>query len=242
MDGRTNNVTPWASDGAKEATVTHLSVEFVRPGREKGVARGRHVFGLRHVYWGELVTWNTCHNDKVIYWQLISLLVYRLLVILQWLLKEKLCWKYSGRTLRDQSHLENLSSSRPGCSLRSPSGRVLRTWSGSSAEFLRKSLCEIWDQWERETNNGCRKPICHLLKQSWIKERRHLFRVRVSGDLSHRGKLAQGWRMEIILSASQLVLTLAFLLGSKIRVPGVALQQPGALERELDTLPASRMN
>ena len=141
MNGRTNIVTPWAPDGAKkywpkEATVTHLSVEFVRPGREKGVARGGHVFGLRHVYWGELVTWNTCHNDKVIYWQLISLLVYRLLVILQWLLKEKLCWKYSGRTLRDQSHLENLSSSRPGCSLRSPSGRVLRTWSGSSAEFL----------------------------------------------------------------------------------------------------------
>ena len=214
-------------------------MELVRPGREKGVARGRHVFGLRHVYWGELVTWNTCHNDKVIYWQLISLLVYRLLVILQWLLKEKLCWKYSLKW-------KNIKRSKSPWKLVFQSSWVFFaiSFGTSSPDMIRflsrvpgMSYCEIWDQWE--TNNGCRKPICHLLKQSWIKERRHLFRVRVSGDLSHRGKLAQGWRMEIIHSASQLVLTLAFLLGSKIRVPGVALQQPGALERELDTLPAS---
>lgn len=45
-----------------------LGVELVRSGWQQSITCGGHVSGLRHVYWGQLVTWNTCHKRGVKRW------------------------------------------------------------------------------------------------------------------------------------------------------------------------------
>ena len=59
----------------KEATIKYLSVKLVWSWRQKSVPC-RHVFCLRHVYGGELVTWNTCTmirwfiGNSYLYWSI----------------------------------------------------------------------------------------------------------------------------------------------------------------------------